>query len=269
MIQFHVYPEGKKRIVTFSYDDGHENDARLVRLFNQYGVKGTFHLNGGTKNDGGMENTDLPKLLKARYQGHEISCHTMSHGWPARMPCQSLIAEITENRRFLEKAAGYPAIGMSYPSGDYDEDVKTAMKMCGIVYSRTGKKTMDFGLPDDFLEWHPTCHHRQALELCDRFLANLDSEWERPLFYIFGHSHEFHTEEDWNLMESILKKLSGNEKIWYATSIEIYRYMTAQRSLEISVDETCFYNPTAVTVWVEKDKKQIIRIPAGETVVLK
>ena len=30
MLQFHCYPEGKKRVVTFSYDDGSENDARLT-----------------------------------------------------------------------------------------------------------------------------------------------------------------------------------------------------------------------------------------------
>ena len=38
MIQYHVYPGGKKRIVTFSYDDGHENDARLIELFNYFGI---------------------------------------------------------------------------------------------------------------------------------------------------------------------------------------------------------------------------------------
>ena len=44
MIQFHVYPGGKKRIVTFSYDDGHPNDVRRIELFDKYAVKGTFHL---------------------------------------------------------------------------------------------------------------------------------------------------------------------------------------------------------------------------------
>lgn len=29
MIQFHVYPGGSKRIVTFSFDDGSQNDVRL------------------------------------------------------------------------------------------------------------------------------------------------------------------------------------------------------------------------------------------------
>lgn len=51
MIHYHVYPGGKKRIVTFSYDDGHANAKRLVALFNQYGVKATFHLTGKEKSE--------------------------------------------------------------------------------------------------------------------------------------------------------------------------------------------------------------------------
>lgn len=37
MIQYHVFPGGKKRIVTFSYDDGNPRDERLVEMFNKYG----------------------------------------------------------------------------------------------------------------------------------------------------------------------------------------------------------------------------------------
>lgn len=69
-------------------------------------------------------------------------------------------------------------------------------------------------------------------------------------------------------MEDILAKISGSDKIWYATNMEIYNYMMAQRALQISADETVFYNPTAITVWVEKDKREIIEIPAGATVRL-
>lgn len=260
MIEFHVYPGGKKRIVTFSYDDGHANDERLIEMFNQYGVKGTFHLNGGIESTRDFEKT------REIYKGHEISCHTAKHGWPARMPYQSVIEETTSNRILLESIAKHPVVGMSYPSGSYNEEVKTAMKMCGIVYSRTTKSTLNFHLPEDFMEWHPSCHHRDALSICDKFLEKLDSYWVGPLFYIWGHSHEFRTEEDWAMMEILLKRLSGNDKIWYATNFEIYQYMTAQRSLIISMDETCFYNPTSIPVWIEKDKKEIICVPAGEVV---
>lgn len=261
MIQYNVFPEGKKRIVTFSYDDG-RCDEPLIELFNKYKIKATFHLNGKELNQ--------QELLKKRelYFGHEISCHTASHGWPSRMPSQSIVDEVFSNRLLLEKMALYPVVGMSYPSGSYNSAAIEAMKASGIVYSRTTKNTMDFDLPDDFMEWHPTCHHNQALRLCDDFLRDLDSQWRSPLFYIWGHSHEFKTEDDWNMMTRILEKISGNDKIWYATNYEIYRYINAQHSLLISADENVFFNPTSTDVWVEKDKSLIIHIPAGKTVTI-
>lgn len=127
---------------------------------------------------------------------------------------------------------------------------------------------MRFFLPEEFLTWHPTCHHRDALPLCDQFIKDLDSQWTHPLFYIWGHAHELTTEEAWAYMELILQKLGNNDKIWYATNIEIYNYMNAQKQLQISVDERTFYNPTAIDVWVERDKADIIHIPAGQMITV-
>ena len=36
----------KFKAVTFSYDDGCENDGRLIELLNRHGMKETFHLCG-------------------------------------------------------------------------------------------------------------------------------------------------------------------------------------------------------------------------------
>ena len=265
MIQFHVYPGGKKRVVTFSYDDGHINDERLIKLFNKYGVKGTFHLNG-IKYAGITE--EEKTALRARYAGHEVACHTLQHGWPSRMPMQSVVNEVWEDRKMLESIFGYPIIGMSYPSGSFDNASITAMRACGIVYSRTVLGNKNFALPEDFMQWHPTCHHRDALPLCEKYMADLDSQWTRPMFYIWGHAHELRTEDDWAYIEKIVSSVAGSDKIWYATNIEIYNYMTAQSMLQISADETRFYNPTATDVWVERNKTDIIMIPAGESVVV-
>jgi len=264
MIQFHIYPGGKKRIVTFSYDDGKPKDAQLIELFNAYGVKGTFHLNG--KNYLSATEEEL-EALRNIYAGHEISCHTLRHGWPSRMPPQSVVSEVLEDRKILEKIAQYPVIGMSYPSGDFNAEAVSAMQACGIVYSRTTGSTKRFYLPEDFMQWHPTCHHKDALPLCEKFLENLDTQWSNPLLYIWGHSYEFRTEEDWAYMEQILKLIGNNDKIWYATNLDIYNYLSAQRRLQISVDEQMFYNPSDITVWVERNKTDIIEIPAGKTVI--
>lgn len=267
MIQLHVYPGGKKRIVTMSYDDGHERDIRLIELFNKYGIKATFHLNAGRFNS--LSDEQLEEV-KSRYRGHEVACHTVSHGWAQRMPLPSLVGEVIEDRRFWERTIGCPIVGMSYPSSAHSvtSDVKSTLHSCGIVYSRTTLSTFKFYLPDDFLAWNPTCHHKDALPLCDQFIANLDSEWTYPLFYIWGHSHELRTEEDWAHIEAILQRLGNNDKIWYATNIDIYNYINAQKQLQISVDERTFCNPTAIDVWVERDKKDIIHIPAGKMITV-
>ncbi len=265
MIQYHIYPDEKRRIVTFSYDDGSSNDTRLVELFNRYNVKATFHINAKKYISMSKEEREIQREL---YRGHEVSCHTLSHGWPTRMPPQSLVYEVMKDRELLEDVFGYPVLGMSYPSGSYNTDVEAVLRACGIVYSRTVDSTNKFILPNNFLEWHPSCHHNGAISLIDKFIENLDSQWHHPLFYIWGHSHELRSEENWKYIEDVISKLANNEKIWYATIMDIYNYMKAQSMLQISADEKIFYNPTATDVWVEKDKVQIIKIPAGKTVRL-
>ena len=99
-------------------------------------------------------------------------------------------------------------------------------------------------------------------------MRTLDSEWTQPLFYVWGHSHEMRAESDWEYMERLVSTVAGSDKIWYATNIEIYDYLTAARSLRVSADESLIYNPAHLDVWVEKDKREIIRVPAGETIRL-
>ena len=36
---------GKKKALTFSYDDGVTQDIRLIEIFNKYNLKATFNLN--------------------------------------------------------------------------------------------------------------------------------------------------------------------------------------------------------------------------------
>lgn len=264
MIQYHVYPGGLKRIVTFSFDDGFQNDVRLISLFDKYSLKATFHLNG--KNYIGKTAEEL-KNVRSIYQNHEIACHTLSHGWPSRMPNASLVTEIMRDREILEKISDYPVTGMSYPSGSYNSNVISVMNSCGIEYSRTVNATNDFDLPEDFLEWNPSCHFKSAIPLAEIFLRDIDSEWAKPLFYIWGHSHEIRNEDDWEETEKLLRLLANNNKIWYATNMEIFDYISAQKMLKISADERIFYNPTATDLWVEKDKAKIIKIPARTRII--
>ena len=75
---------GKLKAVTFSYDDGVEQDRRLVEIFGRYGMKATFNLNSGlmSKNSTFMQKDILVRRInktdiKDLYDGHEIAVHCL------------------------------------------------------------------------------------------------------------------------------------------------------------------------------------------------
>jgi hypothetical protein len=106
----------------------------------------------------------------------------------------------------------------------------------------------------------------RVLELLDGFLH---AKKVRPLslFYIYGHSYSFHDDNNWDLIERICAYAGGDPDTWYATNIEIYNYLTALWQLRFNVERTVVYNPTALDLWIEADRKPY-KIPAGATVRL-
>ena len=251
MIDFNVFKYGKKYALTMSFDDGAYDD-KLTEIFNNYKIKGTFHLNLSSES---FKNSDItPDMLHERYKGHEISCHGCLHKTLTYLPVQQLYSEIFENRRVLEEFAGYPVIGHSYANGKYSDEVISALKSMGIVYSRTTKNTGDFALPNDFMKWHPTCHYKQCMEYGRKLLDSMHGYFGYPkLLYVWGHGHELEHNSHWGMMDEFCSMMSENESIWYATNIEIYNYITAQRRLVISADESMVFNPSSMEIWFAKD----------------
>ncbi|MEO6053309.1 MAG: polysaccharide deacetylase family protein [Chthoniobacterales bacterium] len=45
LIQHNLFPGGKRKAVTLSYDDGVRQDRKFVEILKRHGVKSTFHLN--------------------------------------------------------------------------------------------------------------------------------------------------------------------------------------------------------------------------------
>lgn len=261
MIYKNLYPGGKKRAVTFSYDDGVLEDIRLIEILNKYGLKGTFHLNSGL-----MENSERTVKLcdiASVYAGHEISCHSLTH--PSLVYChgEEIIRQIIEDRRNLEKYAGYIVRGMSYPNGSVNDKVVDILGDCGIAYSRTTVATNKFTLPENYLRWHPTCHHdggiMEKIEPFSRFYHPL------PCFYVWGHACEFPRNNNWNLIEDFAREISGIEDAWFATNIEIYNYATALDRLVFGIDGMV-HNPSAIPVWVSDDGIEV-EIKPGETYI--
>ena len=246
-----VYPQGKRKALTLSYDDGQSFDGRLAELLRSHGMKGTFHLNSGRL---GLRRGDEVYIsreeVKEVYAGHEVACHGVEHRNLPTITRQQVILEIQEDRKVLEEVTGGLVQGMSYAFGNYNQEIMDIARALGIKYSRTIQDTKNFFPPSDFMAWHPTCHHDNGLlELADSFI-DVAGYYELPVMYVWGHSFEFGRTGDWSVIEAFVDKMAGQENIWYATNMEIYTYIQAVRQQEFSADGLTMYNPTAVSVWV-------------------
>lgn len=262
-ISLNLFPGGRHKALTFSYDDGRTQDRRLVEIFNRHKLKATFHLNSGKFDEPGYV---AYEEMASLYAGHEVSAHTVTHPFLERIPRERLIMEVMEDRGALEELVGYPVRGMSYPFGTYTEEVSRMLGTLGIRYCRTVESTGEFHVPIRPLTWHPTCHHKQMHEYGKKFLelsppahyANL------ALLYVWGHSYEFDNDDNWQEIEQFCSDLSGREDIWYATNIEIADYLEALRRLEFSVSGSIVHNPSAIAVWITADG-QTVEIEGGGT----
>ena len=259
-----TFPMGKHKVLTLSYDDGKEADRRLLSIMNENGIKGTFHLNSGLMGVGDrIKAAEIARL----YAGHEISAHTVSHPTIARSPREQLIEEVLEDRKKLESLAGYTVRGISYPNGSYNRTIKEMLPILGISYARTVHSTGTFHMPDDFLEWNPTCHHNEnLLELADQF-KRLYKKQYLYMMYVWGHSYEFDNDNNWEVIEKFCKSTGNRDDIWYATNIEIVDYIKAFHRLQFAADTSFVYNPSVQSVWLNVDGT-IKEVPGGKCVDL-
>lgn len=255
---YSCFPGGKHKVLTMSYDDGRTEDRRLVEIFNRYGIKGTFHLNSGLVNEERVKPEEWAEL----YKGHEISCHTVLHPTISRCPMDQVALQVLEDRRGLERAAGYPVRGMSYPNGSYTREIVELLPSLGIEYCRVVGSTHDFAMPEDFLLWKSTCHHNHDLLENGRRFVELFKTQYLYMMYVWGHSFEFPRDDNWELMEEFCRLVSGREDIWYATNIQIVDYMKAARNLKFTIDGDQVYNPAAASVWISVDG-EILEVPGG------
>ncbi len=265
------FPGFKTKALTLSYDDGVIYDRTLIGILDRYGIKCTFNLNSGIKNDPRR----IPTAeIKEVYKNHEIAVHTLTHPHLENLTKAEMAQEIIEDRKNLEEITGGIVDGMAYPFGLSDSAGEPELAAaCGISYARTTLATHGFGLPKDFLRWHPTCHHNDAMlpELTERFLAPDDTAhpWRiRPsVFYLWGHSYEFNDADNWELIEAFCAKAGGNDAVWYASNGEIVHYINAFRRIEKSADGRTVYNPAAGTLFFVADGREYTLNP-GEYIRL-
>ena len=275
MSTFYRFPGGLRKAVTLSYDDGVEQDIRLMEILDKHGIRCTFNLNSGcwakegTVYAPGTIHRRMPKSQVEKVYAnpnHEVAAHCLTHASLTELSPAEVAHEVLADRENLEAMFGGIVRGLAYPFGTYSDRVVDALKATGAAYARTVVSTNDFTVPTDWLRLHPTCHHNapNLNDLCDRFIADT-VPFGSKLFYLWGHSYEFEADNNWHVIEEFCEKMGGREDIWYATNIQIVDYVNACRQVIASADGKTLHNPTCIDVWADVDGKQVV-IKAGETV---
>jgi len=271
-----LFPQGKSKALILSFDDGMLADRKLVKWMNDYGLVGTFHLNS---NKLGTKDYLTKDEIKTLYKGHEISGHTANHPNLTSLSKIDVIYEVLEDRKELERLAGYPVRGMSYPFGNTNAFVIEAISGLGIEYGRTVGDTYNFSIPTDFLAWQPSIHlfgktnyipndtanDRRELAQFYQLTTDFLNSKSLALYYVWGHSWEYEgTGNKWAEVEKFFKMIAKNPDIYYTTQIGLVDYINAFKGLKFSVDKTMVTNLSSINVFIKMNGKAFT-IEAGST----
>jgi peptidoglycan/xylan/chitin deacetylase (PgdA/CDA1 family) len=222
-----MFPQNKMKALTLSYDDGIEQDRKLVEILNRYGIKCTFNLNSGIqskankwqKNDVLIQRMNVESLPDL-YKGHEIAVHSLTHPHLEDLDEETVINELKQDKINLERIFNTKIFGMAYPYGTFNDEVVKAVGHCGLRYARGVQSTYSFDIPKDLLRYQPTIMHTdpKLMELAETFIKLKPSTPQ--VFYLWGHSYEFDTDRNWHVIEDFCRLISGKDDIFYATNAE-------------------------------------------------
>lgn len=228
--------QGKRKAVTFSYDDGVTQDIRLIELLNKYGLKCTFNLNSELLGKRGIlirENQRIshykihPEDVKYVYEGHEVAVHTLTHPNLTTLNEKEIIRQVEQDRLNLCELVGYEVEGMAYPCGgvNNNDDVAEIIKNnTGVRYCRTITDTDSFDMQKNLYRFNPNVYHimeyERLMKMGEEFVS---MKTEIPqIFYIWGHSYEMDFHPDyWNKLEEFFALISNRDDIFYGTNAEV------------------------------------------------
>lgn len=284
---FMRYPGGRSRALTFSFDDGVQQDKRFIGLLRQYGLCSTFNLNSGrfiprshTYPAGTVWRAMVDEEVRPTYTDPHcgIACHTAHHPTLLNASEAEIADEILSDRIALERLFGRPITGLAIPNGPYNETTIRIAKQCGITYIRSPRSSHSIAFPTELCPFDSTASYRdpELPAIAEKFLH--EPCIETPyLLYIWGHTYNFDEHEgDWERIEQLMQTLSGRDTVWYAPDEQIFAYAAKFDRLEKSADGHRLYNPTDIPLWLsfggptvwDKTPETILSIAPGEELVV-
>jgi len=229
-------------IVTCGWDDGHKLDLKLAKLLLKYKIQGTFFIPIHYLDQKLSENE-----LIALSENFEIGSHTLTHPYLTKIPLNDAEREITESKKALEKILEREVVGLSYPTGDHNDEIAKLTKKADYKYA--------FALYKIGVHMYPHLKLRnvlkESLNNFPKFVATINPlRFMRPsiltytkrvfdyayatngVFYLWGHSWEIEYFGMWDSLEKILKYISNRTDVLYVTNYEMTEIIRAQSHME-------------------------------------
>lgn len=242
-----------KKYVTLSFDDGLEQDKRIIEILKQYGLKATFNLNSGLfgqrRKIGRMGDYgifELPdedgfsaKLLKAApahripedeigqvYAGFEIAAHGHHHDDLKNLHGAELNTAIGVDLTKLQRITGEKVKGFVYAKGNHTREAEKYLREHGISYGRLARTNGSFTLPQNPLCFAPTAWliEKQISQLIRKF-QQAEATDQDLLLSLWGHGYEFDfgTENcNWTRFEKLCQELAMLDNVVFCTNAEVF-----------------------------------------------
>lgn len=226
-------------VVTCGWDDGHKLDLKLAKLLLEYKIQGTFFIPIHYLDQKLSENE-----LVGLSENFEIGSHTLTHPYLTKIPMNDAEREITESKKALEKILGREVVGLSYPSGDHNDEITRLVKKAGYKYA--------FALYKIGVHIYPYLKLRSVLKSSlddfNKFVVTINPlSFLRPniltyakrvfdyayatntVFYLWGHSWEIEHFGMWDELEEILRYIANRPDVLYVTNLEMTQIMRLQK----------------------------------------
>jgi peptidoglycan/xylan/chitin deacetylase (PgdA/CDA1 family) len=111
--------------VILTNDDGDPSTRRFARILERHGLVGTYFVNNVSPL--------TRRQIRSLAQRGSVEAHTVSHVALSGRDYKDQVAEIAENRAYLEEITGQPVRFLAWPYGDVNESAIEAAEAAGMV----------------------------------------------------------------------------------------------------------------------------------------
>lgn len=237
-----------KKYFTLSFDDGLEQDKKIIALMKKYALKGTFNLNAGLFGNRGevkgigtfafqdleqgakhvwpfsyVPHNRIPKseILEV-YKGMEIASHSYGHEALGRIPADKMKESIDRDLKELTELTGQKIAGHAYASGSTSEETMNYLKEKGILYARGAFPGNSLEFPDNPLYFNPSnaVASSKTMHLIEQF-KKAEAGDKDLLLFLWGHGYEFDYGKkyhNWEFLEQVFDAIAGQDDIVYCTN---------------------------------------------------